>query len=283
MAKGQIGAGSLAAFLGVYDVNGDYVGTTTSEPAQGADGSGVLRIEGLNLWPSGIQDIDRVDVPGDDESSLVQFEFGPAGLPNGTAEFSVSDLDIDALVQGTKVQTLGSSVEIGVLQPTALSFQDVFIILWRRAKSWNPTSRGVAKYEGLLMLNCSLTPLLNDYTNRAHNNYRYAYTLDKSDAFPWGATLTNANNGTTSAPVLPLNANYIYVTKAYRGDNSTDEFNLDYTPVAAGAGSNTIVYVDDVPATVSSVDTANNTFTLSSAPASGAKIVAFYPIEEGQL
>lgn len=274
-----ISAGFKYCFYGTLDSSGYLVGGTDTAPVAGNQtGSPMLRLEGASTAPVALADAEVITVIGDDEP-LVTFQFSPATLPAGVMEMVVRNRTFEALIQGTQVQTLGD-LDISVLQPTDQAFTDMVLILSRRAKSWTPSSRGVKKWENLLVMRPTITPLFSEFQTRANTPYRYGIATSQGDRLPWGVTLIESVNGTTAAPLIVLDGDNPVTMHRFTGNNSATVFNLAYEPVS---GAKTKVAVNGVLQTLTTnytVDTAAKTVTFLVAPASSAIIVVFYEVSE---
>lgn len=287
--SGRIGAGFNTIYVFGKNENGVMVGSDATEPTAGAsDGTSGLRMEGAMTVPIGLPDSEFVDVLGDDEPT-VQFDFGESSLPSGMLELAVRNLDLEAMIQGTLVHTSGN-IKSGVLAPQTKQLADLAMLLGRRAKTWQPGDRGVQKRELLFLPAITLTPKGSaDWTQRAHGPYRYAISTSKGNILPWGATFTQADQGTDAAALIPVEANYQYVANFFQGNGVNLTFNLTNIPVVA----DTAIVTERIGAAAPTVVPGGNyaisaspnliTFGGGNAPANGAIVTVWIPVERNNL
>lgn len=275
MAK-TIGAGFRYIFYGTVNQDSFVQGNDATGPVAGnQDGQGLLRLEGAVTEPLAPNENETITVTGDDEA-LVTFDFSATDLPSGVFETAVRDNNFEALLQGTKVQSI-ADLEIGVLQPRNQAFTDMCFLFQRRAKKWEAGKKGVSRWEILFAPKATATPLFNAMTERTHNRYRYSVTTSQSDRLPFGATLTVDTNGTTSAPLIPIDSDNPVHLHTFVGDGAETDFNLAYLPVSQ---AKIIAFEDGVATTVTGLT--NQTITLS-APADGAIVNVLYEVDESDL
>lgn len=276
MANGRISAGFGYCFYARVDEDGIIVGTDGNAPVAGnQDGVGAIRLEGAKTVPVGIPDSEVVTATGDDQA-LVAFQFDPASLPSGVLETAVRDEDFEATAQGTKVQDYGD-LSLGVLQPRDSDRPDLMWLFQRRAKTWESGNRGNSAWEIAYAPVTVVTPRFNQFEERATNGYPYSISLSTAGKFAWGATITEANNGTTGAPLVAINSDNPIHIKRFTGDNSETIFNLDYSPIS---DAKTRVFIDGVLQSASgyAIDAAAKTLTFTGAPTTAATIVVLYEV-----
>lgn len=272
-----IAAGFIHVHYGAIDGDGYLIGNTTTAPTAGAAaGSPMGRIDGVKTSDIAIVEPEVVTVTGDD-GALGQFVFEPAALPSFTLETGINDLDYMALAQGTSVQNI-NDISIGVLQPRSPVYPDTCLILQRRAKSKAAGSDGVTQWEGVFVPKVQVVPLGSpDFTERSAATFRYRVNTNISDRHPWGVTLTEANNGTEAAPVIPFTSENPLHMHRFTGNNAVLTYGpLQYTPVS---GAKTYVVINGLPQVLTthfSVNTATKMITFVAAPGSNAKIVVLY-------
>ena len=184
-------AGYAAGITGTLPVDGTFA------PAH--------RLIGVQTAPISIGEPDEVTIPGDD-GNLGSFIFAPANIPAFIIETGADDLNVEAIMQGTLVHDEGG-IAIGVLDPEDPVYADIALIGVSRARSKVTASEGVSNYSGVLIPKCNVVPMGRaEYTTREGGKFRWKVMPTRSDAFPWGRTLTNAVNGTESAVIYPWSA-----------------------------------------------------------------------------
>lgn len=279
----RIGAGFRLVLRGFFDSSGNFLGGTTSAPAAGVQaGSPMLRLQGGRVLPVQALEPEVVPADGDDETK-VTFEFDPSGLPSGNLELATRDDAFEALVQGTKVWTdPDGNIRVGVYEPLDRSSEQVCLLATRRAKSWDTGTRGVKKFQHLLIPQCNMKPLGNQYEQRAFNGYNYAINVSKSDMLPW-TTVNDTEHGTTGGGMFPIESDYPLMVQRWTGDGAETTFTM--TRVRETGGS-MVVFVNNVQ----QAETTNWTCADESsslvflvAPASSAEIVACWEYPEADI
>jgi hypothetical protein len=279
MATDRIAAGYNRMWYGVVDSNGDFLGSSTTAPTAGAvAGSGMVRLDGARTLPVSISEPEVLVVSGDDEP-LVSFEFDAEELPSGLFEMAVRDTAFEALAQGTKVQTIATGIEMSILDPAGRLSQGLCFFLWRRAKSWLSGEKGAKKRSGLYIAQATVKPLGNVWEQRVFNAYGYAINLSRSDQLGW-TTVNNSEHGTCAASMFPFDTDYDVLQHRHTGDGATSAYTLPYALVSGGSYA---VYVNDVYDSLATVTGTTVDFSGSSAPASSAKVVTLWEIDESAI
>ena len=273
-----IGAGDRYTFYGVVNASGKVIGSTADGASAGAV-QGLARLEGGRVFPTNIPDTDKLIVSGDDQP-LVQFQFDPEGLPQGTLEFAVRNATFEALVQGTVVETVGE-MTMGVLQPADRADVDLCFFVERHSKKWVAGARGVKAWEIAVIPRAQVVPQYTDIQMRTFNPYKYSMVMSKSDLKPWGASLTEGLNGTTQAPMFVIDADNPIFMDVVRGNASQTVFALTYAPKSAAKLA--VFDLNGVKLALTTHYTlSGSTLTFLSAPASGYA-AAFYEVDESLL
>ena len=279
MAEKTIAAGFRYLWYGVVDSSGYFIGGTATAPTAGAAaGSGMLRLDGARTLPVNIPEPDNVVVSGDDEP-MVSFEFDSEDLPNGLFEVAQRNNTFDALIQGTKVESIGD-IEMSVLDPKDRDSQSMCLLLSRRAKSWLAGEKGVKKWENLFIPRCTIKPLFTTVEQRTFTPYQYAINLSRSDRSGWSTISINLH-GTTAASIIPIDSDNPLYLQRWTGNNSQQAFTMNYAPVS---GAKSYIYTDDIKQTITTDYTVSgSTLTFVGTPADGAVIVGLSEVDEGIL
>lgn len=278
-ANGLIAAGYKICQYGVIGSDGLLVGNTSTLPSSGATGSGIRRLLGATTAPIGVPESETVPIPGDD-GVLAQFSFEAGTLPSGVIEMSTHDMVFDAIANRTLVKDYGSGAfSLGAGQPN-FNPENLMFLFSRRALNWDSTNKGAPRWEHILAMNATVTPLQSEFGIKAPAVFRYSLSLSKTDTLSWGQTFTESAFGFTSDALTPIKSVYPIHIIRYVGNNVLTTFNLEFTPIDV---ANTQVFVDGYAVTVSSVSTANKTFTLAVAPATSAKVVVFYGYDANEV
>src|SRR5574338_571992 len=150
-------AGNANAWLGFIDSNGFLVGATTSAPANGTAGSGMIPLTGIKEAAPAVPEQDVVQSTGDD-GLIAEFDFTNITSRSFVAEFAVGNLDLDALLQGTLVETVGEIKMTGldVVNPAELN---VCVIIQSRAKKQDAGVSGQKGWSGIIIPIATAKPL----------------------------------------------------------------------------------------------------------------------------
>src|ERR1700741_1973708 len=142
----SIQAGTQLAFWGQVDAFGFFAGTSGSV-ASGANGESMGRLLGIKTANPGPVEPESVNVTGDD-TTLGAIDFGPNEVPTWIMELAALDLNNQALMQGTLVETLGG-LKISTLQPNDPVYPDICLIYQGKAKRQGCRLRGFQSRGGV--------------------------------------------------------------------------------------------------------------------------------------
>jgi len=264
-------AGVAYGFLGFIDSNGFFIGGSTSAPAAGSS-SGMIRIRGIQTASPTVPEPDTVQIPGDDEL-ISEFDFPSIASRRFNIDVAVGDLDLEALVQGTNVQTLGE-FKYGALDITAATLPNAVILLEGNAKKQNQGVVGQAAWTGTIIPLCTVRPLGRVSINsREGAAWRLSVTPQLAGYYPWGITMTDSNAGADGMRQIPLAMENPVHLVAFTGNASAAEFTLDYTPISV---AKTSIIVNRVVGTTASVNTSTKTATVTATPPSSARGIIAY-------
>jgi hypothetical protein len=269
-----IAAGTQYAFLGFVDSTFNYLlGSTTSAPSAAAT-SPMLRLLGIQTASPGIQQSEDVSVPGDD-TVLGQISFPPDTLPSFVAELGSEDLDINALLQGTSVVTLGG-IKTGVLQPNNPENPDACLIIQGKAKSKDDSTGGAKAWSGMIIPRATVQPLGREtFEGRSAAVNRLQITTQTATHAPWGVTITDSNYGTSGAPIIEISSDNPVVMEATTGAVTT--WTLTYTPVSQ---AKVVIHSNTAPLVAGADFTlAGKVVTFAPALAAGARVVGLYEFQ----
>jgi hypothetical protein len=273
-----ISAGAKYTFWSGLDTDNELVGSSTTAPANGNQtGAGMTRLEGVKNVPTRQGDPVLVSVTGDDET-LGTFEFDNEDLPNGILNNAVFDEDFEAYCLGLTVQQLGNLSLVPSGAPKDADRPTMSMIIQGRAKVRDAGAVGNSLWQGVLIPSASIVPLGRDaYQERTAAGYDYSITMSKGDKLPWGATLSNALNGTEQAAFIPFTLPHPLHVWSWRGNASETVFNLPYTPAGTTLGTDVLVFVEGVQVLSGvTISATGKTLTFGGAPADGAYITCAY-------
>jgi hypothetical protein len=272
--KKLIAAGFERLDFMVLDSAGIGAGATGSV-SSGAAGAACGRLLGVQTAEAKVGNAETVNIPGDDGNQGA-FIFGPAEIPPFDIIVGVQDLSADAAFQTTTVFDEGS-VSWGVLDPGLPVYVDVALIAVSRAKSKVSGSDGVANYSGILVPKCNLVPLGRvTFQGRAGAGFRYTVQPTRADAYPWGRTLKDSDQGAQNGVIFPWSAPNPITMHRWTGDGATTAFTVGEN-FATAAVAECRVYVNTtikLTGVTPSLGTKN--VTITAAPALNDKVLAYY-------
>ncbi len=233
-SRSNIAAGTQLAYYGIYDPAGRLKGSTTGTLATGAVGSGMKRLVGIKRANPGPGEPEDVPISGDDEP-IGSIEFGPAETPSFIIESALFDLDIQAALQGTVVQSL-QDLRLGVAQPNNPVYPDICLIIQGKAKKQDVGVKGIKAWTGVIVPIASVIPLGRaEYQERTAGVNRYQVNTQVASKQPWGVTIADGDLGTTGAPLIPFSSDNPIAMHTFIGDGAVAVYGpLDNTPVSVG-------------------------------------------------
>ncbi len=242
--------------------------------AAGAAGSPSGRLLGIRTADINVPDSVEFTRAGDNQP-LGKFLFSATETPGFTMELDAVDQSFIAAIAGLLVQNIG---DMSMVPEAAkdLAIVDVGLLFLRDAKSKQSGSDGTSMFEGLLIPQANLYNLGSPFEFQAGGPHRYRVALQSTNVLPYGATLTNALNGTDAAAYERFTFEHRLDVHAYVGDNAQATFVTQYTP-AGTTVSKVHVYKDGIRQTSGvTVTQATKTITLSPVPGSGVKTIVAY-------
>lgn len=262
--------GNKYAYLGFVDEFGFLIGGTPTAPSSGATGNPMNRLDAIKSAAPAVPEREAIQITGDDDlygeiplTSLATRRFN--------ATMAVDDLQRDANLQNTNVETLGE-IAMGVLDILDDVDYDTCLILQSRALKGDAGVRGKKAWNGRLVPLATTKPLgRRTFEERAAADFALDITPQLASYNPWGITMLEANAGTTGARYRPFSSEYPIVMERHTGNGVLSTFTLTNKPVSV---AKMYVVVNRVLATVTAVSTTTPySFTVSAAPADGAKII----------
>lgn len=271
-----IAVGNAHAFLGFIDANGFLIGGSASAPAAGAAGSGMIPLTGIKTASPTIPERETVQVTGDDDL-LGEFDFASLATRSFIGEFAVMNLELEAALLGTNVETFGE-IKMGGLDVDNPAELNTCLIVQSRAKKYNANNIGQKGWVGVIIPLLVAQPLGRDtFGERSPGVFRIQFTPQKAAYRPWGTTISAADLGRTGPRYLPFTSEYPITMHAHTGTGALQTFTLDYEPISA---AKTVVTSNRVGQTVSSVAaTAPYSVSISGTPISGANVVTLYQFD----
>lgn len=267
----NIAAGNTHAYLGFLDSTGFLLGSTTSAPAAGAAGSGMMRVTGIKAAPVTIPEREAVLVTGDDEL-IGEIDMSSTNTRAFMIEVAVQDLQLEARLLNKPIESIAGGY-MGYLDITDAPEYDVAFLLQSRTKKQDAGVRGKKAWGGTYIPLATVQALgRNGYDERGAAVFRLMVTPQLAAKNAWGVSMVDASNVPFSARFRPFSFDWPIYLHRYVGNGVLTTFTLDVAPIDVASIS---VYSSVGAAlTVASVSASGKTFTLNSAPANNLDFVA---------
>lgn len=277
-SKKAVAAGARNTFMGFIDEFGFLTGGSPTAPAAG-ELSFMTPILGITDANPATPEPESVNVEGDD-GTLAEFDFDSTETRRFNINTSVQDLDHEAAILGTNVETL-AEIYMGAQDIRNAPERNMCAILQSRAKKFDAGVQGQKAWNGTLVPLGSGRPLgRRAFEGRAAAAFAYSFTPQPAGYTPWGVTIAEDGFLAADSPrYIPLNSEYPVVALAFTGNAVKTEFTWSsatfaYSPVSV---AKIAVLVDRVAVTVASVGT--RSFTLSAAPRNGGRGIAVFQFQ----
>jgi hypothetical protein len=270
----SIAAGNTYAFMGFIDSNGFMVGSATTAPAGGAAGSPMIRITGIKTASPTVPEPEVVQVTGDD-TLLGEFDFDSLTQRSFTIEVAVQDLEAEALLQGTNVETV-AEIKLGALDILNSAELNACLIIQSRAKKQDAGAVGQKGWNGVIIPIATVKPLGRDtFAERGPAVFRYFVTPQIASNNPWGVTILDVNAGTTGLRYRPFTAENPVTMHAHTGNGALQSWTLNYQPISV---VKTALFGGKNPIAISAVATTApfSVTTVAAAPIGGLALVTVY-------
>lgn len=273
MAQTQIASGTglrnIRAWL--IDSDGYPVGTQS-----GTNGYPGFLIDGAKSFTSNVPDPQIVTHTGNDQP-FAQDVLPPTELENATLTTGKTNLSADALLTDTLVETLTGNLVMGGMSTNKQGCEPQVVLMgWRQAVDTDPTSAnfGQRRYITSMYPSSRVVPKGGSMEEGSDDVNSYNVVPTTVTQTPWNVSFTEVTNGYTRTQRLRFISDGPLMMESFDTSGAASTFSVDFTPVSV---AKTHVWYYGSPQTVSSVDTANKTFTLSAPPAlATAKLVALY-------
>ena len=222
MSNQTIRAGLDWVSVGLLDEDGWNIGGTAAGPTAGTQLLVPMRrLKGAKTAELPVPDPQVVTATGDNKP-LAQFVFPANTLPAGAVTAAISDLDLEALLQRSLVETFGNQ-RIGVLASENISFVNMCMILQGPARDGDDPT--IEEWAGYYVLTGNMVPVGDDgYTEVTVGTDRYYITTNPARRKLWGATLSAVDNGTLRAAIMRFKNPYPIQVEVGLGNGTEDTF-----------------------------------------------------------
>lgn len=246
-------------------------GTPHDEAYPGLQISGALR---LNI---AVPESQRVTARGDDRAYYT-FNLPPTEVPTGQLGVSKTNIDVIALLTGTK--NFGSGTTEKIAFATDKQGEEPAIVLWgmQRGIDSQPgsTTFGQRIWRTYILLNALASVQPSSMEDATVGEFVYSLVANDATVDENGHTFTTTDEGFTAASFIMVVSLGKFMLDAFEGDAVHRSFILSQTPRTAAIIT---VYEDGVQATVTTDYTVTAgvlTFVPGNIPANDAKIMVEY-------
>ena len=236
------------------------------------------------LWISGalgltiaVPEAQRITARGDDRAYYT-FILPPTEVPTGQLRVSKTNIDVVALLTGTK--NFGSGTMEKIAFATDEQGDEPEIVLWgmQRGIDSEPgsTTFGQKVWRTYILLNALATVQPSPMEDSTVGEFVYSLVANDATVDENGHTFTAADEGFTAASFIMVVSLGKYMLDAFEGDGVHRSFILSQTP---RSGAIIIVTEDGVEATVTTDYTVTAgvlTFLAGNIPTDEAKIMVEY-------
>jgi hypothetical protein len=255
----SISAGVQQTQFLFYDINGEPSGDSPT-PLANAQYAGAYQWVGIQEFPSGIPEAEAVPIPGDD-TLLGSILFSSDAPREGLITFGQMDLDLEARMQNTLVESLGD-IRMGLIDTASTILATGALITQARSVKRSTGVQGAAGWSGLIYPNVQVQPLNREtLAGRTAGSYRYKYVAQQAFYKPWGITISDEVNGDIAAYAIPFTSPYPLTMGAFRGDGATVNWTLHKTPISV---NKTRPFSDKLALAVTSVTPSTKVMVLTS-------------------
>jgi len=246
-------------------------GTPHDEAYAGLQVGGAL---GLTL---AVPEPQRITARGDDRAYYT-FILPPTEVPTGQLTVSKINIDVIALLTGTK--TFGSGTTKKIAFATDEQGDEPEIVLWGMQRGIDSeagsSTFGQKVWRTYILLNGLATVQPSPMQDATVSQFVYSLVANDSTVDENGHTFTAADEGFTAASFILVVSLGKYILDAFEGDGVHRSFNLSQTPRTSAIIT---VYEDGVKATVTTDYTVTAgvlEFVGGNIPTDGSKILVEY-------
>jgi hypothetical protein len=262
--KQSISAGVQQTQFLFFDANGDPSGDSPTPLANG-EYKGAYQLVGIQEFPTGIPEAEAVTIPGDD-GSLGSILFASDAPREMLANFGQMDLELEARLQNTLVETLGD-IRMGLIDTANTILATGALIIQAQSVKRSAGVQGQAAWSGLIYPNVQAQPLNREtFSGRTAGVIRYKLVAQQAFYKPWGVTISDEVNGDIAAYAIPFTSPYPLTLGAFRGDGIITSWTLHKTPISV---TKTRPFSDRVAIGVTSVTPSTKNMLLSAAVPAG--------------
>lgn len=268
-------AGLMVVHWG-YNTGGYFTGTNKT-PTSSTTPNPAGTFVAAKTASLSIPEAERVNATGNNKR-IRTFSFENPEETGFEFSLAAADLDFQAAIMGTKIETLGTW-DLGLIRPGTTRAINITMIINTDAASEESASTGEAGYF------VQILPLMlvryrgaSNVTERTVHDRVFSATINPFARKPWGELLTSLTNGDVLADGLegtspyPVFAEHIQTTTAVA-------YTLTKTPGGDDTSGNVHVFLNGVKLTATSGWTLNATtrvLTLAVAPVAADKLEVWY-------
>jgi len=271
MAATQIASGA-----GLRHVRAWLIDTSgyPSGDQSGSNGYDGIRLEGVKSFQAALPDTQTIRHTGDDRV-FAQDQLPPTEMETATITTGKTNQTVDAVLQGTSIETVGEVKMDAVFTDQAGFEPQVCVYGWRQALKTGAgdAAAGARQYITYIYPSARITPKGGTMAEQSADENQYSVVPTVVTKPPWGKAFTLGSNGFTEATKLRVISDNPLMIERHTGDNSIATFNLQFAPISV---AKTTCFVDGVEVTVNSVDVSGKTMTLAAAPGTDAVVVTLY-------
>ena len=243
-----------------------------SDDESGIAGYDGVEISGANAHEYTVPEFQRIVHIAKDRRAA-QDILPPTDAMSYTVTSSKQDLDVDSILSGTSVATLGEA-QMGGLSTSKMGDEpDVAVLVYRQALDTAVGATNLRRWQLDMYPTGFLTPRGGGGAAGEGETQNYNGYPGVAAKSPWGIAFTEATNGFLSAEMLRIHSEYPLMIERFTCPAGSQTYTLTWTPIST---AKTYATLDDVAETIASVDTGNKTATITSSPSGSEALVIGY-------
>jgi hypothetical protein len=238
----------------------------------GVSGYDGVEISGANAHEYTVPQFQRVTHIAKDRVVAVD-SLPPTEAMSYTITSGKQDLDVDAILGGTKVTTYGEAQVGGLGTDKRGSEPDVCTLVYRQALNTAPGATNLRRWQLSVYPTGRLIPMGGAGATGEGEAQQYQGYPGIAASSPWGVAFTEATNGFLSTEMLRIHSDYPFMIERFDAVSGSLEYTLQHTPISSAKAYATL---DGAAETVASVNTGAKSATITSSPSGGEVLVIGY-------
>lgn len=238
-----------------------------------------VQISGVRSLTLPLPESQQINHYGDDRIFAVD-QLPPNESISGTLVVGKNNFDVDAVITGQNVVTIGETKFFGRATDKQGSEAQVCMVAWRQTLDTAVGASRVRRWDVRLMPICQIIPMNPSFD--ASNPEEMTYTIRPQvvSKYPWGIAFVEGTEGFTEGQILDATTEYKPKLIAFVGDGIVTAFNLPTAAQAVGTTKmkvwHTVASTGITTDVTGTVTLAVGSVTFGVAPAAGDTVTVWY-------